>query len=128
MTTDSKQEFVRVLEPARRQLKNLMDTMALLIGSASATAIFRSVARRQARHFPFLAALQVMDGAIFVQPIAAEALPADMEELLTGMNAVVDGVIVLLTDLTGEVLMSKLAEPVAATKHAIAASVTGGDA
>jgi|GEM_PF-3168545 len=128
MTTDSKQEFTAALEPARRQLKTLMDTMALLIGSASATAIFRSVARRQTRHYPFLAALQVMDGAIFVQPIAAEALPADTDELLAGVNAVVDGVIALLTDLTGEVLMTKLAEPVAATRLALAASITGVEA
>jgi len=128
MTNDSNQEFAAVLEPVRRQLKTLMDTMALLIGSASATAIFRSVVRRQSRHFPFLAAFQVMDGSIFVQPIAAEDLPADTDELLAGINAVVDGVIALLTDLTGDVLMSKLAAPVAATRQAIATGITGADA
>ncbi len=128
MTTDSNQEFTATLEPIRRHLKNLMDTMALLIGSASATAIFRSVVRRQTRHFPFLAALQVADGTIHVQPIAADALPAATDNMLAGINAVVDGVITLLTDLTGEVLMAKLAEPVAATRHAIAASITGVDA
>lgn len=128
MTTDSPQVLIAGLEPVRRQLKTLMDTMALLIGAASATAIFRSVARRQSRHFPFLAAFQVTEGTIYLQPIAAEALPADEDELLAGVNAVIDGVIGLLTDLTGEVLLAKLAEPVAATKGAIAASIMGVNA
>lgn len=106
------------------RLGELFEVVSALTGETATRAIFRSALRNAGRHHPILIRFKVVAGGVL--PVESEGLEDDLlgAEARAALAAVVDQVVELFADLTGDILRPRV-QPVAdACKSSLLAGVT----
>jgi hypothetical protein len=100
-----KREIVNVF---RELLERLWERLASLIGETATAAIFQSARREVARDYPFLNRVDIDESGVRLNHLQQDLSALERTTLRGGLLALSDGVVALLTDLTGDILVRKV--------------------
>lgn len=106
MAGEVKQEIVDIF---RELLERLWERLASLIGENSTAAIFRSALLEASRNYPFLQGINVGSAGIRMERLREDLAAQERAVLRAGLLTFTDSVVALLTDLTGNILVRKVA-------------------
>lgn len=97
-----------ILDIFRELLDRLWGRLIALLGPAATAAIFRSVALEVGRAHPFVREIEADEAGLHLDGLAATLRGQERQAVRTGLLAYVDGIVGLLADLTGDVLLKKV--------------------
>lgn len=103
---DVKREIIDVFQEL---LERLWVRLVYLIGESNTAAIFHSALQEAGRTAPFLHKIGVEEQGIRMNELIEEASRLARSELRLALLAFTDSVVALLTDLTGDILVTKVA-------------------
>lgn len=103
--TGVKEEMVNIF---RDTAEGLWARLIQYIGLSSTVAIFRSALRESGRSFPFLLRIKITNGGIRLDDLRRDLGGLERQTVRLGLLAFANGLVALLTELTGEILVHKV--------------------
>lgn len=103
---DVKREIIDVF---RELLERLWARLVHLIGESNTAAIFHSALNEAGSTAPFLQKITVNEQGLRMDGLVAEADDLTRTELRVALLTFTDSIVALLTDLTGDILVTKVA-------------------
>ena len=89
-------------------LQRLWDRLVALVGEAGTAAMFYSALRDAAGEHPFLKHIEVSEDEIRLEGLRENLASLDRTTLRRAFLAYIDGIVALLIDLTGDILVRKV--------------------
>jgi hypothetical protein len=120
------QEFsVEIVDVFRGLVEQLWERLVMFIGDMATAAVFQSARREAMQDHPFLEGVSVDREGVRLDQLRENPGALDRAAVQAGFLAFLDGVVALLTDLTGDILMRKLGPLVEAFRAELGGSGDG---
>jgi len=104
MDAEAKSKLVDAFDVALVQLRSLLGT---LIGAEAAAMLLRSACREAGHHYPWLQSIDVDATGRHVDRLRLQGDRIDYQELRASLAACIDTIMILVADVTGDVLVRK---------------------